>query len=340
MSFTKRVEFGNYTLKFGDEKVLLDLVSAIVEPSFRERRYVRKIKDKGEYFFLDTEVIQLDLLDGTQTAAIAGRIVKNTKLRREQIFQGGGIVSDKKELETAPTSVFVLLLDNHRLIFCREVSGAPTIQNFESTSQAFLLARHKEFIDGLMQEKAKQLNGEPPRGTKAALLREFPRPKLRLTPLSDRQSLEDFVSRFSKIEELTIKLLPTNQEEIDNDDFWKDFGHRKDSMNSSTATVRFANGKQGLVANSVVAQTAAATGLGNSSVSLQGHDDRGDRLKGINDDFSLTVEVAELPKVIQQAAVTMHNAFKSLVQNGNIGLPVLAAGVLEKVRAFANGQRE
>lgn len=42
MSFTKRIEFGNYTLTFGDKKVLLDLIDSIVEPSFRERRYVRK----------------------------------------------------------------------------------------------------------------------------------------------------------------------------------------------------------------------------------------------------------------------------------------------------------
>lgn len=51
MSFTQRVEFGNYTLKFGDEKVLLDYFNEIVVPSFKGHRYVRKIKGKGEYFF-------------------------------------------------------------------------------------------------------------------------------------------------------------------------------------------------------------------------------------------------------------------------------------------------
>lgn len=338
MSFTQRAEFGNYTLKFGDEKVLLDYFNEIVFPSFKGRRYVRKIKDKGEYFFLDTGIIRLRLDNGQETAAIAGRIVKNTKLKRDQIYTNDGIVADPKELETAPTSVFVLLLENHRLIFCREVSGAPSIQNFESTSRAFLLKRHVEYIDELLAAKEIEFGEPPPRGTKAKLFRENPRPVLRITPLTDSQSLEDFVKRFKTVEELVIKLLPTNQEEINNDDFWKDFGRRKSDMNSATATVRFANGKTGLAANEVVAQTYAATGLGNSEVQMRGHDIEGDQLKGNNEDFSLTVEIGTLPKPISKAGATLHSTFKKLSESGHIVLPALAAGLLERVKTLVNGQ--
>lgn len=339
MGFTQRVEFGNYTLKFGDEKVLLDYFVEMVSPSFKPRRYVRKIKNKGEYFFLDTEIIRLKLENGQETAAIAGRIVKNTKLKRDQIYTNDGIVADPKELETAPTSVFVLLLENHRLIFCREVSGAPSIQNFESTCQSFLLKRHTEFIDELISAKEKELGKKPPRGTKSKLFREYPRPELRITPLTDRQSLEDFVKRFKTVEELVIKLLPTNQEEINNDDFWRDLGRRKDNMNSATASVRFANGKEGLSATEVVAQTSAATGLGNSNVQLRGYDLEGDQLKGNNEDFSLTVEIGSLPKAIPKAGASLHSTFKKLAESGHIVLPALAAGVLERVRSLVSGQQ-
>jgi len=338
MSFKQRVEFGNYTLKFGEEKVLLDFFSEIVAPSFKARRYVRKIKDKGEYFFLGTEIIRLRLEDGQETAAIAGRIVKNTKLKRDQIYANDGIVADPKELETAPTSVFVLLLDNHRLIFCREVSGAPSIQNFESTSRSFLLKRYVEFINELMAAKEKELGAPPPRGARTKLFRENPRPDLRITPLTDRQSLEEFVKRFKIVEELVIKLLPTNQEEINNDDFWKDLGRRKNDMNSATATVRFANGKDGLATDEVVAQTTAATGLGNSAVQLRGHDIEGDQLKGNNEDFSLTVEIGSLPKPIPKAGASLHSTFKKLTESGHIVLPALAAGVLERVRTLVSRQ--
>ncbi len=92
MSFTKRIEFGNYTLKFGEEKVLLDFAKQIVEPSFESQRYLRKIKDKGEYFFLDTQLVRLSSPHRLDTVAITGRIVKNTKIKRDQIFKSGGIV--------------------------------------------------------------------------------------------------------------------------------------------------------------------------------------------------------------------------------------------------------
>lgn len=338
MAFNKRIEFGNYTLKFGDEKVLLDLIGEVVVPSFGERRYIRRIKDKGEYFFLDVGLAQLRSPLNEDAFAVVGRIVKNAKVSREQYFEAGGIVADKKELETAPTSLFVLLLDTHRLIFCREMSGAPTIQNFESTSQNFLLQRHKEFIEERLAQRAEALGEEVPRGTKAALLREFPRPDLRITPLSDKQSLEEFINRFRSIDELTIKLLPTNKEEIDNDDFWADFGRRKDSMRSTSATVRFSNGNDGLEPKEVVAQTAAATGMGNSSVKIKGHDDQGDSLKGNHEDFSLTVEIEDLPKDAKQAAQVLYANFANLAHQGVIALPVLAAGVLDKVRAYVDGR--
>lgn len=337
MAFSQRVEFGNFTLKFGEQKVLLDLFHEIVKPSFDGRRYVRGSKERGEHFFLDTELVVLKRDDGREVAALAGRIVKNTKLKREQIYASGEIVADKKELETAPTSIFVLLLENHRLIFCREVSGAPTIKTFESTCRSFLIKRHAAFIEELMAEKKVVLGGDPPRGTKAAFLRENPYPDLRITPLTDKQSLEEFINRFRLVEELVVKLLPTNKEEIDNDDFWRDLGRRKDDMNSTLATVKFTNAKDGLVADEVISQTTAATGLGNSSVSVRGYDMDGDHLKGNNDDFSLTVEVGDLPSKIPSAAVVMHNTFKKLTESGVIALPALAAGVIDRVRALVPG---
>lgn len=224
------------------------------------------------------------------------------------------------------------------MIFCREVSGAPSIQNFESTSRAFLLKRHAEFIDELLAAKATALGGPAPRGTKANLFRENPQPNLRITPLTDRQSLEEFVQRFKIVEELVIKLLPTNKEEINNDDFWKDLGRRKNDMNSATATVRFANGKDGLATDEVVAQSSAATGLGNSAVQMRGHDTEGDQLKGNNEDFSLTVEIGTLPKPIAKAGTVLYSTFKKLSESGHIVLPALAAGLLERVKTLVSGQ--
>ncbi|MDV6342737.1 hypothetical protein R2103_13255 [Nitrosomonas sp. Is24] len=131
MSYVKKLEFGNYTLNFGNKKVLLDLFYEVVMPSFYEMKYIRALQNKGEYFFLDTKIVKLEDDKKNPVIGIVGRIVKNTKLKREQIFRRTeGIVEDKKELETAPSSTFLLILNNHRLILCKEVPGAPLIPPF------------------------------------------------------------------------------------------------------------------------------------------------------------------------------------------------------------------
>lgn len=333
MSFTKKIEFGNYTLNFGKEKVLIDLFDEVVFPSFMEMKYIRKLKEKGEYFFLDTQLVRLNFQGQPPTAAIAGRIIKNTKLTRDQIFRRGGIIEDKSELETAPSSIFILLLDNHRLLFCREVPGAPTIQNFQSTSQYCLKRRHSEFIEEIF-ERAKQKRAEDPtlkRATKTHITIENPYPELRITPLSDKQSLEAFVQRFKSIDEITIKLLPTNNEEINNDDFWVAFVERKEQMNSNVATVRFANAKDGLDPVNVYDQASAASNLGNSEVNFKGQDVQGDSLKGNNEDFSLSVELEDFPKEITAAANEAYAQFQKLAQVNVIALPAIAENAISKV---------
>jgi hypothetical protein len=334
MAFTKRVEFGNYTLKFGEKKVLLDFVKEIVDPSFQERRYFRTIKGKADFFFMDTKLLELKTFDGVKSTAIVGRLVKNTKLKREQIFKNGVIVADKKELETAPTSVFVLLLENHRLIFCKEMTGAPTIQNFESTSHAFLKRRHKEYLHEVAVERGKNPKEKLTTKESLKLVEEFPTPSLRVTPLSDKLSLSDFVDRFKTIDKLTIKLLPTNNEELDNDDFWSDLEKTKERMNSSNVVVQFNNGKDGLNAEEVKGQTKAASVMGNSAITMKGHDAQGDTLNGSNDDFSLSIELEALAENLDAAASSLFTNFQNLAKQGVIVLPVVAQDVTNKIRKF------
>jgi hypothetical protein len=337
MSTVKRIEFGNYTLKCGEYKVLLDMFDDLVMPSFHEMRYIRKLKDKGEYFFLDTKIIVLKDDKTNPELGITGRIVKNTKLKREQIFsKEGGLVEKAGELETAPSSTFLLVLSNHRLILCQETTGAPNIQNFQSTSQYCLSARYKEFI----QEEYDKDKGEKEKNdkfsarTKKALTEQTPRPFLRITPLPDKQDLNSFVGRFKHIDELTIKLLPTNNEDIDNDDFWASLDTVGNEMNSKRTALKFSNTKEGLNPVQALKQTSSATSLGNSEVKFKGYDEQGDTIKGSNDDFSLTIELEDIPKDIERAAQVKYGQFMHLVQSQVIKLPHLVDHAAEKVKSI------
>lgn len=57
MSFTKRVEFSNFTCKFGEDLVLLDMFEQTVWPAFSDTDNKRTSRD-SQYFFLDVELQQ------------------------------------------------------------------------------------------------------------------------------------------------------------------------------------------------------------------------------------------------------------------------------------------
>lgn len=312
MAYEKHLEFGNFTLTFGDKKVLLDCFDDVVWPSFQEMKYTRNLKDKGEYFFIDTSLVKLVDDANEPVVGITGRIVKNTKLKRDQIYRREkGVVVDESELETAPSSLFLLILNSHRLIFCREVPGAPTLQNFQSTCASFLKQRHKEFIGELFEDaKNKRLeNPENERVTKVSLMSKHPYPILRITALSDSQSLKQFVDGFKHIDHVTIKLLPTNEEGIDNDDFWSDLGRRGKNVGSKAVKVEFNNKADGLNKDAVYEQAKAASDMGNSEVRFRGNDKQDDYINGTNDDFDLSVEIEELSRNTVKSAQTKFSQF-------------------------------
>ncbi|SBT60170.1 Uncharacterised protein [Plesiomonas shigelloides] len=335
MSFVKRLEFGNYTLTFGNKKVLLDLFDEVVMPSFYEMKYVRKIGDHSEFFFLDTELIVLDDKAENPVLGITGRIVKNTKLKRDQIFRDGSLVDDKDEMESAPSSTFLLILNSHRLILTKEVPGAPTIQNFQHTSQYCLSNAYAEYISKQRDEadEAREQNPKLERVTKKKLMEDTPPPHLRITPLADKESLDKFIGRFKTINKLSIKLLPTNREEIDNDDFWASMDQSRVSMGKdSVVKVDFTSHTTGLDNKQVLDKTVTATALGNSAVDIKGIDAHGDALKGNQDSFSLSVDVEELPKEVKKSARTQYRKFNDLIQAGAITMPNIANKTIDNIK--------
>ena len=337
MSYLKKLEFSNFTCKFGEHLKLLDLFREVVYPSFKESSLIRSLRGT-DYFFIDTQLLQVrNYTNNAEDLVLAGRLVKNTKLKREQIFrQGKGIIEDIDELESAPTSLFVLTLNNHRLLYMKEVAGAPDVKTFQATCQKFLRERHRFFIaDKLKYNELKHKESPNVKKiTKKKLVQKFPYPELRITTLTDPTSLRNFVNQFNKIEELTIKLLPTNNEDIDNDDFWSQLGDSKDRMGSKYVTTKFGNKKDGLEQDEVYEQSNSATELTNSAINMKGIDHSGGALKGNNENFQLAVEIDEISKNMTSATAQLYAEFLNQIKAGNISVPEDTFNTHQKINTF------
>ena len=189
-----------------------------------------------------------------------------------------------------------MILNTHRLILSKEVPGAPTVKNFESLSYFCLRRRHEEFIDGELTKAqlSREQDADLEKVSKAGLYRKYQKPFLRVIPLLDKKTLQSFIFELKHIDKVSIKLLSTNEENINNDEFWSDLGQRGEGMNSKHVRVDFSNPKEGLDKDKVYEQASAASDLGNSEVKLKGYDSQGGTIRGSNDPWFQVITAINL----------------------------------------------
>lgn len=317
---TLNMEMGNLICRFGQELVLLDLAEEIVLPALLADNQVREY-GSTKFFFHDVQPVLLPNEDGT-SVGIVGRFIKDTNLSREQIFdEKKGLIQDSESIRSSPSAIFLLILDNHRLVYVKETKGAPTQDNFKSTLLCFLRESHSRFIDNLFEEKraARENNQNLKRVTKKELRIKYPAPTLEIIPLTSGDSIEKFIRKYKTLKTLEIAFGQRNDEN-DNDPFFDQVQQKKDEIGSTRSTLRHSNNK-GLEKEVAIKEVAEATAQGNQEVRLVGEDHYGDVLRGNNEKFQLRKPIDDLGKSLPEAANDLYSSFNELVKDGTVRVP-------------------
>ncbi|GHC12555.1 hypothetical protein [Cerasicoccus arenae] len=330
---TPTLEIANFICRFGETYRLLDLFNEVVSPAFfgnLSRKY-----DRTRYFIYQPKLIELEVHEGYPVIGLTGRFVKDTFLEREQIFDPvEGIIPDSQEMESAPSSIFLLILNVHRLMYVKETIGAPSINSFRSTIQSFLKKTHKSFTNRLYDENVYLRESEPnsPKVTKKQILSKYPWPSLEVVPLASEQSLEAFVSKYDLLKSLEIKLVEPN-DEIDDEDFFDALRSRKDSIKSSNTVLRHSSSK-GLDKAEAVEQLKAVVSQGNQKIKMDGTDSYGDKLSGNNESFKIKTALPLNDDGIEAAAKRMYLSFVGLVEHEIIKVPEPTDSAKAKIQAI------
>lgn len=329
---TLNMEMANLVCRFGGEKVLLDLADEIVLPSFFDETLVRTY-DKTSFFFHEVAIVKLSDDINENVIGVAGRFIKDTTLEREQIFeQGMGLVKDQESIRSSPSAMFLLILNNHRLVYVKETKDAPSKESFRSTLLSFLHVKHKQYIDNEF-ERFKDIhlrNPNQPKVTKKELIENNPRPTLELIPLTSEDSIEDFVKKYSILKTMEISLSDRNDEN-DNEPFFEELQKRKDAIGSTSSVVKHSN-SMGLNKDEAIHEIAEATGQGNQTVKLFGIDNEGDVLRGNNEKFQLRKQLGVLSNKPEKAGHQLYESFVGLVQDGIVKIPATS----QKAKAIIN----
>lgn len=328
------LEMANFICRFGDTYKLLDLYDQVVHSAFfgnRSRKY-----DRTKYFIFQPQLLKLEENNGTPVVGLAGRFVKDTYLEREQIFDPNvGIVPDSQEMESAPSSLFLLVLNVHRLLYVKETVGAPSLSAFRSTVLSFLKDSHGTFTNAIYDRNVSERERDPNtlKLKKKSILSKYPRPHLEVIPLASEQSLESFVSKYDLLRSLEIKLVEPN-DEIDNEDFFDALRSRKDSINSASTVLKHSNTK-GLDKNETVTQLKAVASRGNQKIKMDGVDEYGDKLSGNNESFKVKTPIPLEGCNVDVAAKRMYQSFLGLVAHGVIKVPEISTETKFKVKAIS-----
>jgi hypothetical protein len=289
---TRKLSFYSFHCKFGEFN-LIDFAESITIPAML-KDYTREFGER-KYFFYRTRFIDISL-NGEHLVGVAGKIVKDMTLRREQYYDEdrSELVYDERSIESSPSSFFFLIFNYHRLLFSKENRYSPSADEFASTCTKFYKLKRLEYIQQLYEEnKDIDENISESRITKKYLQSALPLPKVEVVPLSSEDSFSEFVDRYNILRKVTVKLVDSNSE-IDEGDLFERLWGQKSNFNADNTNLTHSTSRtEGLSKDDVKSSLAPISGQGNSKISLDGRDYYGEKLTGSNEKFKVTTEVQD-----------------------------------------------
>lgn len=325
MSQKHAVNFANFVCRFGENLVLLDLAAEVVIPAFLnggQRKY-----GESRYIIQNTAIVNC----GNQSTdlVIVGRFIRDTILSSEQKLENGEIVKSKASIPSAPSAIFALVLDTHKLLYLPETAHAPALSAFRATAANIIKIQHKVFINNL-HEASKNTKD---RKTRKKLLEEYPFPTIEVVPMASSQDFKHFLNQFKVLEQIKIEIIDTNNE-IDGLDLVKSARNLKDNIKATGATISYKSGK-GLSKSHSLDKFTTLAEDGNTKMTLSGKDSEGAKLSGDNEKFKMSVAIEPDTSDPKQIGKQLFDVFTHKVKSGLVKIQKPAADVTQKIGQLA-----
>ncbi len=228
--FVPQVEFANFICKFGEED-LLDYAEEIVIPAFLDTSDSKENRG-GTYFLMNVELRLLDDNDESSLAFV-GRLVKNTQIQIAQRYDNKTqrLVMAEQIVDNAPSSLFVLILFNHVLLYVRETLEAPGTEAFGNTMETFLRRKHSRYISEQLRsadvgkridDLAQEFQKKDVRGPRTEARKEITqqvrsqhqKPRIEVVPLAGALATQELFDQIKTVNEINVRFVTDNGNEI------------------------------------------------------------------------------------------------------------------------------
>lgn len=193
MELKKRtVELANFNCVFGDEnEPLLAHFSDVFYPAITSGY---DIKYNGNHYTFDNINI---FNHPTLGYVLTGLFIKQTELeilsQKDPI--SGKLISTNKSIPSAPFSIFVLLLKNHRLLFFKNQNGSPRTTTLKTICEK-IISRYLRKVNLGVNYNSK-----------------LPAAHITIIPLPSNSSLKEQFKNLKQINSIVYKITPLNGDE-------------------------------------------------------------------------------------------------------------------------------
>ncbi|WP_019007451.1 hypothetical protein [Cohnella laeviribosi] len=188
MKESKQLTIANFNCTFGNEdEPFLNFFEQIVIPAFQSGK--AKKTDGAEFFFDNVNVYMLRGI-----YFLTGFIIKKTELEvRSRYSEEKGIEHTNLRIPSAPYSIFLIALNNHRMILVKNQKGSPSIANFSSTAR------------DILSDYVKEQNRE-----NSAKDKKLPTPHLNVVPIPFKGAINKELVGVKKIHYMKLRFYPLN----------------------------------------------------------------------------------------------------------------------------------
>lgn len=274
---THKATLANFTCTIKKDDTIVPMLSFfkdIIYPALNDTSIYRET-DRSKYYISNLKLV--DLKDGN--IALAGLHIKRTILDIHRDFDiKNGFKGKPSQKPSAPYSTFIILLNNHRVIYYPCLSGAPGIRTFSSTINhvisTYVGKKRAELESKLIIKEAgkkRQYIFNDESFTKISdfrknvLDKKFPYPETNIVAIeSDKLVIEAF-NNLSEIKTVSFKFYKPNNEPLNFNNFFEKSYGMLDQTGSTSMQQTF-NHPQ----NKEIIKDAVVTSKGKTDYTVKG----------------------------------------------------------------------
>ena len=192
----KQMYVADVNTVFGkNEESLVSHIDDTVLPALTSE-YVYRSTEKTKYFFKEVGIRKLG-----DEYVLSGLLIKDTILEiKSEYSREEGLKETDKKINSAPYSLFLIYLKNHRMMLIKNQDGSPDIRGFQTAFRNIIKIYIREYNEHLKNDASIE--------TKEFL--EYP--KVNVAGIKTAMNVKEALSGVKKITEMTVNFYPLNAE--------------------------------------------------------------------------------------------------------------------------------